>query len=127
MAEGRQRRILVVDDDQVNLEVAQGYLEAAGFQVIMAHNGTDGMAKAEREQPDLILLDVMMPHLTGFVVCRRLKSNAKTEKIPIVFLTGVDFEEARQKADECGAQGYLTKPIEMSSLVQTIEGLLSPS
>ncbi len=101
--------ILIVDDSPTNIEVLSKVLEA-DYEVLFAMDGAHAVALALAEMPDLILLDVMMPHLDGYDVCRLLRDHPSTSTIPVVFVTGLDDEAAESRGLELGAVDYLTKP-----------------
>jgi two-component system cell cycle sensor histidine kinase/response regulator CckA len=103
--------ILIVDDTPTNLEVLLDLLETAGFKVVIAEDGERAIALAEYAPPDLILLDVLMPGIDGFETCRRLKDNAATQEIPIIFLTAVNDNIDKVKGLHLGAVDYITKPL----------------
>jgi len=107
-----EQSILLVDDNQTNLQVMLGYLETAGFQVLTARNGEMGVKRAVYAQPDLILLDVMMPGIDGFETCQLLKENDETKDIPTIFMTALNDVESKLKGFEVGGVDYITKPIE---------------
>jgi two-component system, cell cycle response regulator len=121
-AEGRMfGYILVVDDVMTNAILLEARLVAAGLNVITAFSGSDCLAKVEQQIPDLILLDVMMPGMDGFEVCRRIKGNPKTAHIPVVMVSALDHSAARMAGKEAGADDFLTKPVTeaiLSSCVQ---------
>ncbi|MEL6828488.1 MAG: response regulator, partial [Pseudomonadota bacterium] len=100
-------RILVVDDIEANLRVIQAKLEAKYYSVILAQSGESAIERAAREMPDIILLDVMMPGMDGYEVCRRLKANTKTRHIPIVMLTALTDRDDRLRGLEAGADDFL--------------------
>ena len=124
MQSERQSKILVVDDEAVNVEVLREWLEYEGYEVITAFDGGEAVKRAETESPDLILLDVIMPHLNGFLVCKRLKASEQTRHIPIVFLTAADFRQAQDRAISSGADGFLAKPIGSKDLIGMIDSVL---
>ena len=115
------KKILIVDDEQDILDMIKLKLEAEGFDVVEASNGIDGLAAVQKEKPDLVLLDIMMPELNGYQVCRELKSNEKLKNIPVVMLTAKAQESDKFWGLETGADDYVTKPFEFSSLIQTIK------
>jgi len=121
----RRSKIMVVDDEAVNVEVLREWLEYEGYEVVTASDGNEAIQRAESEHPDLILLDVIMPHLNGFLVCKRLKTSEQTRSIPIVFLTGADFKQAQDRAIASGADGYLAKPIGSQELLTMVKSVLS--
>ncbi|OGP06105.1 MAG: hypothetical protein A2Z91_05960 [Deltaproteobacteria bacterium GWA2_38_16] len=121
MNKEKPKRILLVDDEKDLVDVIRVLLESKGYQVSEAYNGIDGLEKAKKEKPDLILLDVMMPGLNGYQVCRELKKDPKYKTIPIVMLTAKAQESDRFWGVESGADDYLTKPFEAARLLETLE------
>jgi DNA-binding response OmpR family regulator len=112
--------ILVVEDDPEINELVGAYVEIAGFHYRRALAGEEALRAAREHHPALIVLDVMLPDVDGFEVCRRLKSQANTADIPVVMLTALDREEHREKGVQCGAVDYLTKPFDPDDLMATI-------
>lgn len=112
--------VLVVEDDPEVNELVCAYAEIAGFPYESALNGTVALEKAREHVPALVLLDVMLPDLDGFEVCRRLKAEQRTQGVPVVMLTALDREEYRQRGCQCGAIAYLTKPFNPDHLVDII-------
>ena len=122
-----QKKILVVDDESQLVEMLQLRLEANGYEVISANNGEEGLEKAKTENPDLILLDVMMPKMNGYQVCTILKNDAQHNKIPIFLFSGkeqVDFEKIGKKV---GADAITINPFDPTVLLAKIEELLKKS
>lgn len=119
-----KKKILVVDDDKEILMLVSARFSALGFQVLLAHNGKEGLKIAETEKPDLILLDVMLPEMDGFEVCSTLKSNPKFKNIPIVMLTGLNQVNDVKIAIEKGANSYISKPFDSQQLVDVVERLI---
>ena len=105
-------RILVVDDIEANVRLLQAKLTAEYYDVLTASDGATGLAMAAEEMPDLVLLDVMMPGMDGFEVCRRLKEDVATRHIPVVLVTALDGRADRITGLESGADEFLTKPID---------------
>lgn len=105
-------RILVVDDIDANVKLLEAKLSAEYFDVITATDGATALAVAAAEKPDIILLDVMMPGMDGFQVCRRLKDDPMTRHIPVVLVTALDGRADRIAGLEAGADEFLTKPID---------------
>jgi len=103
-------KLLIVDDEPTNLKVLKQVLQQ-DYRLSFAKNGVDALEFAARELPDLILLDVMMPEMTGFEVCQQLKSQPNTQHIPVIFVTALKDEVDETKGFECGAVDYITKPI----------------
>ena len=108
----RNSTILIVDDTKANLDILGDALKPL-YKISVALNGKSGLSIAKRVLPDLILLDIMMPEMDGYEVCRQLKAEAATEDIPIIFLTALDQVDAKSKGFELGAVDYVTKPFEI--------------
>ena len=112
--------ILIIDDNAANLGVLTGYLRGHGFEMMIARSGLDGIEKARRGQPDLILLDVMMPGLDGFETCRRLKADPATGEIPVIFITALDSVEDKVNGFAAGGVDYLTKPLHEAEVLARV-------
>ena len=120
-----KKRILLVDDEEDIREVAQLSLEmVGGWQVITGTSGIEAIAKAEVEQPDAILLDVMMPDLDGFATFERLQTNRATQQIPVIFLTAKVSSDDQRRFFELGVNGVITKPFDPMSLATQVETTL---
>ena len=117
-------RILAVDDEPHILKLVSFSLSAKGFDVLEASDGLSAVEIAEREQPDLILLDVMMPVLDGYEACRRLKANPATEHIPVVMLSAKSQKAEQEVGLEAGAMDYICKPFTPKDLVEQVRGFL---
>ena len=117
-------KILVVDDSLTELHVITGYLHAAGHQTLTAENGEEGLNVARSEQPDLVLMDVVMPGLNGFQATRKLSRDPATKEIPVVLITTKDQETDREWGMRQGARDYLVKPVSESQLLGVVDGLL---
>lgn len=116
--------ILAVDDTPENLDVVKGLLTPT-YVVKAAVNGMMALKVAEKQTPDLILLDIRMPHMDGFEVCHKLKANEATSDIPVIFLTGESDAATEADALAAGAAGYITKPIEPNALLAKISACLA--
>ena len=117
------RDVLVVEDDREINELVCAYAEIAGFGVRSALNGTDAVAQVRRRPPVLIVLDLMLPDIDGFEVCRRVKAEAEASGRPIpviIILSALDGEKSRQQGRALGAVDYLTKPFDPDQLMETI-------
>ena len=120
----RVQTILVVDDNAANREVAEGHLVSAGYAVVLAAEGEEGIAAFKQRSPDLVLLDILMPGMDGFEACRRLKAMSGGRDVPVVFLTALGDLGSHQKAIESGADDFLTKPINRTELLIRVRSLL---
>ena len=109
--------ILIVDDVASNLKVLFTYLANAGFEVLVAQDGESALEKAEYALPDLILLDIVMPRLNGFEVCRQLQAKASTKDIPVIFMSALHEVVNKVKGFQLGAVDYLTKPIDREEVL----------
>lgn len=118
-----KKKILVCDDEKDIVDVLSYNLEKQGFSVVKAFNGAEALEKVN-EDIDIIILDVMMPYLSGLEVCQRIKSNSELSKIPIIFLTAKDSELDEIKGLEIGADDYITKPISINKLLARINAIL---
>jgi DNA-binding response OmpR family regulator len=120
-------KILIIDDDIDTLKLVGLMLQKQGYQIIAATNGTQGLAQAEADNPDLILLDVMMPEMDGYEVAKRLRANPKTANIPILMFTAKTQLDDKVTGFEAGADDYLTKPTHPTELNAHVKALLSRS
>src|SRR3989339_934214 len=117
-------KILIVDDDNQIITFIKFILEKNSYSVVTANSGLQGLEVIHKEKPDLVLLDVMMPGLDGYEVCRRIKTNPETEHTPVIMLTALGMGEDFEKAVENGANWYIVKPFKPQHLLQRIEFLL---
>jgi len=124
--ESPKGKILVVDDDENIVKTVKIRLEeTGGYQVITASDGQEGLEAAKAHNPDLILLNVMMPHLNGIMATLRLKGTEQTKSIPVIIMTGIKERDEMILAKHVGAADYITKPFESADLLKKIERLLS--
>jgi len=122
--DNNKKKILVIDDESSLVEMLSIRLEANNYQVIAASDGQEGLDKARSENPDLIILDLMLPKLDGYQVCRMLKSDEKYKQIPIVIFTARAQESDIKAGNEAGADAYITKPFEPAILLDKVSQLL---
>ncbi|MCG3190954.1 MAG: diguanylate cyclase [Thermoanaerobaculia bacterium] len=113
--------ILVVDDNPVNLQVLTALLQGQGYKVRPANSGFRALRSAQAALPDLVLLDIMMPEMDGYEVCRQLKADPASENVPVIFLSALDEVFDKVKAFECGCVDYITKPFHAAEIVTRIE------
>lgn len=118
------KKILVVDDEPYLVELVQTRLRANRYEVVTAVSGKEGLEKAKREKPDLILLDILMPDMDGYQVLRQLKAGRDTRGIPVMMLTVKEWSEDIEKAIAGGAIDYIVKPFNPSSLLEKIKRAL---
>ena len=118
------KKILIVDDEVDLVETLSFRLEANNYEVIKANDGQEGLDKARKENPDLIILDLMLPKLDGYKVCRMLKFEDKYSKIPIILFSARAQETDKKTGAEVGADAYITKPFEPAVLLDKIAELL---
>ena len=117
-------RILVVDDEAAQREIIVYNLEAAGFEVMSADNGEDAVLMVQEEHPNLVVLDWMMPKLSGLEVCRQLRSNKETKEIPIILLSARSEDVDKVRGLEIGADDYVSKPFSVVELMARINAQL---
>ncbi len=120
----RNFRVLVADDQPQNLQLIQDILESNRCTVITASNGKDALDKALRHEPDLVLLDVMMPEMDGYEVCHLLKANEKTQLVPVVMITALQEREDKIRGLEAGADDFLNKPFNLAEFGARVRSLL---
>lgn len=124
MADGAKRKVLVVDDEPSIAKILRKQLEVAGFEVAVAVDGAEGLAKAREWKPELVLLDVMLPKLNGHEVCKALKADPEMARIPVIMLTAKTQRQDQDLAQQQGADAFLTKPFQLSELLVKVKGLL---
>ena len=118
-------KVLIVDDNAQNLELLAAYMEEVpNITAIAAYNGIEAMQKVTQENPDLILLDIMMPKMSGFEVCRQIKSDPETRDIQVIMVTALNEVGDHERAADCGTDEFLTKPVNRIELVTRVKNLL---
>ena len=121
-----QHTVLLVDDNAQNLELLEVYMEdVPEVRVVTAMNGLEALQKVEEESPALILLDIMMPKMSGFEVCKRIKSDPNTRDILVVMVTALNETGDVERAAECGTDDFLSKPIDRRALVDLVRNMLA--
>lgn len=116
------KRILLVDDDHEIVESMRIALEARGYQILIARDGNQGLAMAEREDPDLMILDMMMPKRSGFLVLEKLR---RTKNMPVIMITANEGSRHKAYAEMLGVEDYLRKPFGMDRLLESVQKLLA--
>ena len=122
----RQQRpvVLVVDDNQQNRELLQAYLEDVDCQTVPANDGLEALEILAKDPPDLVLLDVMMPKMSGFEVCRRIKNNPKTTDIPVIMVTALNEFGDIERGIDSGTDDFLSKPVNKLELLTRVKTML---
>jgi CheY-like chemotaxis protein len=119
-------KILLVEDNEMNRDMLSRRLQKQGYEVVMAVDGEEGVAKAQSEAPALILMDMSLPSIDGWEATRRLKAAPQTQNIPVIALTAHAMSDDRDKALAAGCDDFDTKPIELPRLLSKIQALLGP-
>ena len=119
-----QSTVLIVDDNSQNVELLQAFLESLPVKILTAADGVEALEKVAQAQPDLILLDIMMPRMSGFQVCRTLKSDPKTRDIQILMVTALNELGDIEQASDCGTDDFVSKPVNKFELITRVKSLL---
>jgi len=117
-------RVLIVDDNPQNVELLQAFLESLHVQIATAVDGVDALEKVQQVNPDLILLDIMMPRMSGYQVCKKLKSDPATRDIQILMVTALNELGDIEQATECGTDDFVSKPVNKFELLTRVKSLL---
>jgi CheY-like chemotaxis protein len=120
------KKILIVEDNEMNRDMLSRRLARRGYEVVVAVDGAEGIARAKSERPALILMDMSLPVIDGWEATRQLKADPDTATIPIIALTAHAMSSDRDKALEAGCNGYETKPVELPRLLEAMQKLLAP-
>ena len=119
-----QSTVLIVDDNPQNVELLQAFLESLPVKIVTAVDGLDALKKVEEHNPDLVLLDIMMPQMSGFQVCRRLKGDAKTRDIQVLMVTALNELGDIERAVQSGTDDFLSKPVNKAELLKRVDNML---
>ena len=119
-----QSTVLIVDDNPQNVELLQAFLESLPINIATASDGLEALRKIEQQPPDLILLDIMMPHMSGFQVCKRIKGDQKTKDIQVLMVTALNELGDIERATECGTDDFVSKPVNKIELLTRVKSLL---
>lgn len=117
-------KILVIEDNPVIIRMNEKLLGSMGYQVITARDGQEGLERAKEDQPDIILLDIILPVLHGFEVCKALRNEPVTKNIPIIFMTGTGLEDVAQQEPGLNVEGYISKPYDINKMHALIQDIL---
>lgn len=118
-------KVLIIDDEEFTVDMLQTFLQMSGFETVGAYNGEDGIVLTQIESPDVIILDLMLPDLEGYDVCRRLRGFPQTANLPILILSARTTQVDKDRALSAGADAYLTKPVQFPQLLIDLHKLLS--
>jgi len=121
-----QHTILIVDDESITRDILEGYLARERYNLIFAKDGFQALRRFERHRPDLVILDVMMPHMDGFEVCRNIKSDKRWRHVPIILITAFWDQQQMDRGIQAGAESFLPKPIDSDELRSQVRLLLQP-
>ena len=124
VATPRPADVLIVDDERANRELLQIMLEPEGYELSVAASGEEALASVAKHPPDLVVLDIMMPGMSGYVVTSRLKANPATRHIPVLVLSSLDDQSSRAQGAGTGADGFLSKPVSRRDLCELVRTLL---
>jgi two-component system alkaline phosphatase synthesis response regulator PhoP len=119
-----QSTVLIVDDNPQNVELLQAFLESLPVKIVTAADGVEALEKVAAHKPDLILLDIMMPRMSGFQVCKRVKGDAKTKDIQVLMVTALNELGDIEQATECGTDDFVSKPVNKFELLTRVKSLL---
>jgi len=124
MVTERRKMVLIVDDESIMVSVLQRHISNAGYDFDVASNGQEALDKINKTAPALVLLDLMMPGINGFETCRRIRANENTKKLPVIIVTALHSESDSSDAAGCGANEFLTKPVDGALLAKRLRHYL---
>lgn len=117
-------RILLVEDDAINLELLDFLVSDAGYETILARDGLEGVEQARLERPDLIVMDILMPRMDGYEAARQIRKHPELENVPLIAVTALAMAGDREKIEQAGFDGYISKPIQIKYFLEQIETYL---
>ncbi len=121
---GRRPKILIADDNIQNVELLEVYLEELDADIVKAYDGEETLKVIKEEEPDLVLLDIMMPKISGYEICRKLKEDPATHALPILMVTALNESSDVERAVQAGADDFVSKPIHKEDLLRRVRALL---
>ncbi len=117
----KRKKVLIVDDEEIIVTVLKRYVSMAGYDFAVAMNGREALERIAEEAPDAVLLDLMMPEMNGFEVCRRIRANAATARIPVMVLTALRSEADSEEARHSGATEFIVKPVTGAEIIKRLQ------
>lgn len=124
MTAEQRKKILIVDDERLTRAILQRHIVLAGYDVIVASNGQEAMQKIQEVTPDLVVVDLVMPDMNGFEMCRRIRSNEQTKKTPLIVVSALQSQADIDEAKSSGADVYMTKPIKSDEFISQVKRYL---
>ena len=118
-------KLLIVDDEPFTVEMLQSFLQINGYETVGALNGEDGLVLVKVEQPEAVILDLMLPDIEGYEVCQRIRSYPDSAKLPVLIVSARTDAASRERAEAAGANGYMIKPVNFSQLLSELKRLLA--
>jgi len=115
------QKILIVEDNELNMKLFNDLLEAHGYETVTTRDGKEALGLAEKEMPDLILMDIQLPEVSGFDITRQIKAHDDLKHIPVIAVTAFAMKGDEDKIKECGCNGYISKPISIATFIETIQ------
>lgn len=119
------KKILIIEDSALNRKILEDALSGKGYQVLCAEDGREGMERLNKESPDLVLMDVVMPNMNGWETCKHIRAAAKVQATPIIIMTSKNTPQDMLQAFEVGADEFLDKPVNLEELYETVDRLLN--
>jgi two-component system cell cycle response regulator DivK len=120
-------RVLIVEDNELNMKLFHDLLEASGMEILQTRNGTDALKVAKQERPDLIVMDIQLPEMSGLEVTERIKSDPDLKPIPVIAVTAFAMKGDEERIRAAGCEAYLSKPISIDRFIATVKQFLPPT